>query len=115
MESLIFSLQPTWDDCHQFLQVLSPQRILRGFWEERKSMLGANWLPIKLLNEIDAAFPLTCHDRTDLMEQLKIFCWALIIGLKGAGRCPTNLAKVREIVQVKKEPSAVFLEYLLKV
>jgi hypothetical protein len=49
------------------------------------------------------------------MEQLTIFCLALIIGLKGTGRCPTNLAKVREIVQVKKEPSAVFLEYLLKV
>ena len=49
------------------------------------------------------------------MEQLTIFCWALIIGLKGAVRCPTNLTKVREILQEKKEPPAVFLEYLLKV
>ena len=49
------------------------------------------------------------------MEQLTIFCWALIIGLKGAGRCPTNLAKVREILQEKKETPAEFLEYLLKV
>lgn len=64
---------------------------------------------------MDAAFPLTCPDRTDHMEQLTIFCWALIIGLKGAGRCPTNLTKVREILQEKKEPPAVFLEYLLKV
>ena len=31
MESLIFSLQPTWDDCQQLLQVLSPQRRRRGF------------------------------------------------------------------------------------
>ena len=114
-ESLIFSLQPIWDDCQQLLQVLSPQRRRRGFWEERKSILGANWLLIKLLNEIDAAFPLTCPDRTDHMEQLTIFCWALIIGLKGAGRGPTNLTKVREILQEKKEPPAVFLEYLLKV
>jgi hypothetical protein len=64
---------------------------------------------------MDAAFPLTCPDRTDHMEQLTIFCWALIIGLKGAGRCPTNLAKVREIVEVKKEPPAVFFKYLLNV
>ena len=61
---------------------------------------------------MDAAFPLTCPDRTDHMEQFTIFCWALIIGLKGAGRCRTNLAKVREILQEKKEPPAVFLEYL---
>ena len=64
---------------------------------------------------MDAAFPLTCPDRTDHMEQLTIFSWALIIELKGAGRCPTNLAKVREILQEKKEPPAVFLEYLWKV
>ena len=57
---------------------------------------------------MDAAFPLTCPDRTDHMEQLTIFCWALIIGLKGAGRYPTNLAKVREILQEKKSPKQCF-------
>ena len=31
-------------------------------------------------------------------------------GLKGAGRCPTNLAKVREVLQGEKEPPSVFLE-----
>jgi hypothetical protein len=34
--------------------------------------------------------------------------------MRGAGRCPTNLAKVREILQKEKETPAVFLECLLK-
>jgi hypothetical protein len=45
MESLIFSLQPTCDDCHQFLQVLSPEekeRILRGKKEHAGSQLTTN-------------------------------------------------------------------------
>ena len=35
-------------------------------------------------------------------------------GLKGAGRCPTNLAKVREVLQGEKEPPSVFLGCLLE-
>lgn len=31
MEYLIFSLQPTWGDCQQLLQVILPQRRRRGF------------------------------------------------------------------------------------
>ena len=43
---------------------------------------------------------------------MTIFHRALVAGLRGAGRRPTNLAKVREILQEGKEPPAVFLEPL---
>jgi hypothetical protein len=86
--------------------------------EARKSVLGANRLPTQLLNEIDAGFPLTCPDwdpnRPEGGERLTIFCRALVTRLKGADRCPINLAKVREILQEEKKPPAVFLEHLLK-
>ena len=65
-------------------------------------MLGANGRLTQLLNEIDAGFPLTCPDwdpnRPEGRERLTIFRQALITGLRGAGRHPTNLAKVREIL-----------------
>jgi hypothetical protein len=35
-------------------------------------------------------------------------------GLKGVARCPTNLAKVRELMQGPTEPPSVFLERLMK-
>jgi hypothetical protein len=34
--------------------------------------------------------------------------------LKGVMRCPTNLAKVREVMQGLTEPPSVFLERLIK-
>ena len=79
---------------------------------------GANGLPIQLPNEIDACFPLTCLawdcNRPEGRERLTIFHRALVAGLRGAGRRPTNLAKVIEILQEGKEPPAVFLECLLE-
>lgn len=35
-------------------------------------------------------------------------------GLRGASRRPTNLAKVREVMQGPNEPPSVFLERLLE-
>lgn len=69
-------------------------------------MLGINeWLS-HLLNEIDAGLPLTSPDwdpeSPHSRGQLTVFLWALVTGLKGAGRCPTNLAKVRGILQEEK-------------
>ena len=69
-------------------------------------MLGVNeWLS-HLLNEIDAGLPLTSPDwdpeNPHSRGQLTVFLWALVTGLKGAGRCPTNLAKVRGILQEEK-------------
>ena len=86
--------------------------------EARKNVLGANGRPTQLPNEIDAGFPLTRPDwdpnRPKGRERLTVFRWALVAGLRGAGRHPTNLAKVREILQEEKEPPAVFLERLLE-
>ena len=119
IKSLMFSHQPTWDDCQQLLQVLfTTEEKERILLEARKSVLGANRQPTQLLNEIDAGFPLTCPDwdpnRPEGREQLTIFCRALVAGLRGAGRCPTNLAKVTKILQEEKELTIVFLECLLE-
>jgi hypothetical protein len=45
--------------------------------ERKEKHAGDNRLSINFLNEIDAGFPLICPYRTDQMEQLTIFCWAL--------------------------------------
>ena len=115
----MFSHQPTWYDCQQLLQVLfTTEEKEKIMLEARKNVLGANGLPTQLLNEIDAGFPLTCPawdpNRPEGREQLTVFHRALVAGLRGAGRCPINLAKVREILQEEKEPPAVFLEHLLE-
>ena len=47
-------------------------------------------------------------------ERLTVYCRALVAGLKGAGRQPTNLAKVREVLQGEREPPAVFLERVME-
>ena len=69
-------------------------------------------MPTNLLNEIDAVFPLNQPDWDSNMtagrEWLMVYHWALVAGLKGAARCPTNLAKVREVLQ-----GPVFLEWRL--
>ena len=43
-----------------------------------------------------------------------VYHQALVVGLKGAGRRTTNLAKVREVLQGEKEPPSVFLERLME-
>ena len=115
----MFSHQPTWDDCQQLLQVLfTTEEKEKILLEARKNVLGANGRPAQLPNEIDSGFPLTHPDwdpnRPEGREWLTAFCQALVAGLRGAGRCPINLAKVREILQEEKEPPAVFLEHLLE-
>lgn len=45
-------------------------------------------------------------------EQLRLYCLSLLAGLKGAGRRPTNLAKVRAIVQRTDETPIGFLKRL---
>ena len=63
MESLMFSHQPTWDDCQQLLQVLfTTEEKEKILLEARKNMLGANGRPAQLPNEIDSGFPLTHPD-----------------------------------------------------
>lgn len=47
-------------------------------------------------------------------ERLLVYHRTLVAGLKGAARRPTNLAKVREVLQGPAEPPSVFLERLME-
>ena len=81
-------------------------------------MPGPGGLPTQLPNEIDEGFPLTRPDwdyeTAPGRESLRIYRQALLASLKGAGKRPTNLAKVRTIIQGKDENPAAFMERLLE-
>lgn len=88
----------------QLLQVLfTTEEKERILLEARKNIPGANGAPTSLPNEIDARFPLNQPDwdfnTAAGREQLMVNCRALVAGLKGAARHPTNLAKVKEVLQ----------------
>ncbi|KAK1337341.1 hypothetical protein QTO34_001967 [Cnephaeus nilssonii] len=109
VESLMFSHQPTWDDCQQLLQTLfTTEERERILLEARKSVRGLDGRPTQLPHLIDAAFPFSVL--IGISTQLK----TLVAGLRGAARRPTNLAKVREVVQGPTEPPSVFLERLME-
>lgn len=86
--------------------------------EARKNVIGADGQPTWLPNEIDEVFPLTRPDwdynTRHGREQLRLYRQTLVAGLKGAGRRPMNLAKVRAILQGPEETPAGFLERLMK-
>lgn len=67
---------------------------------------------------INAGFPLDRPDWDYNMaagrEQLVVYHRTLVVGLKGDRRHPTNLAKVREVVQGPTESPSVFLERLIE-
>jgi hypothetical protein len=83
VEFLVFSHQPTWDDCQQLLQMLfttkEQERILL---EARKNILGADGQPTQLQNEIDMGFPLTRpswdYNMAECWKSLKIYRQALV-------------------------------------
>jgi hypothetical protein len=84
----------------------------------QKTVSGTNRAPTNLSNKINVGFPL---DRPDWdyntaqgRERLTVYCRALVAGLKGAARCPSNLAKVREAMQGPAETPSVFLERLME-
>ena len=60
LESILFTHNPTWDDCQQLLQVLftteERERILS---EARKNVPGVDRRPTMQPNLIDEGFPLT--------------------------------------------------------
>uniref|UniRef100_A0A8C9AZB8 Gag protein n=1 Tax=Phocoena sinus TaxID=42100 RepID=A0A8C9AZB8_PHOSS len=119
IESLVFSHQPTWDNCQQLLQtLLTTEEKQRVLLEAKKNVLGANGQPTQLPNEIDAGFPLVRpnwdFNTPEGKEHLKMYRQALVAGLHGAARRPTNLAKVREVTQGPQESPTVFLERLME-
>ncbi|XP_062062404.1 uncharacterized protein LOC133770372 isoform X3 [Lepus europaeus] len=119
IESILLTHQPTWEDCQQLLQaLLTTEERQRVLMEARKNVPGDNGQPTQLPNEIDAAFPLTRPDwdfsTAAGRERLRLYRQILLTGLRGAGRRPTNLAKVRAITQGNEETPAGFLERLME-
>ncbi|XP_013360993.1 PREDICTED: uncharacterized protein LOC106146847, partial [Chinchilla lanigera] len=119
MDSLMFSHQPTWDDCQQLLVTLfTTEERERILTEARKRVPGPNGQPTILQNIIDDCFPLRRPDwnpnTPQGREHLSIYRQTLMAGLRAASRRPTNLAKVREIIQGKDETPAAFLERIME-
>ena len=119
LESLMFSHQPTWDDCQQLLQVLfTTEERERILMEARKNVLGEDGTPTALPNLVDEAFPLNRpnwdYNTAEGRGRLLVYRRTLVAGLRGAARQPTNLAKVREVLQGQTEPPSVFLERLME-
>ncbi|XP_062044662.1 uncharacterized protein LOC133776022 [Lepus europaeus] len=119
IESILLTHQPTWDDCQQLLQtLLTTEEKQRVYLEARKNVPGADGRPTLLPNEIEEAFPLTRPDwdytTVAGRERLRLYRQVLLAGLRGAGKRPTNLAKVRAVVQGAEETPAGFLERLME-
>ncbi|XP_073075517.1 uncharacterized protein [Manis javanica] len=119
IESLMFSHQPTWDDCQQLLQVLfTPEERERILLEARRNVPGTDGRPSQLPHDIERGFLLTRpnwdFNSPEGRERLTIYRQALVAGLRGAARHPTNLAKVREVSQGATGAPAVFLERLIE-
>nr|XP_045011485.1 uncharacterized protein LOC123462302 [Jaculus jaculus] len=115
IESILVTHQPTWDDCQQLLQaLLTSEEKQRVFLEARKNVPGDNGRPTQILDEINDAFPLTHpdwdHTSADGRGHLRLYRQLLIAGLHGAGHHPTNLAKVKQVIQKPDESPAAFLE-----
>nr|XP_045017193.1 uncharacterized protein LOC123464414 [Jaculus jaculus] len=115
IESILVTHQPTWDDCQQLLQaLLTSEEKQRVFLEARKNVPGDDGRPTQILDEINDTFPLTRpewdHTSADGRGHLRLYRQLLIAGLRGAGRHPTNLAKVKQVLQKPDESPAAFLE-----
>jgi hypothetical protein len=108
---------PTWDDCQQLLKTLfTTEEWERILTEARKNVPGDNGQPTTLPNLIDDCFPLNRPDwdygTTEGREHLWVYRQTLMAGFQAAARHPTNLAKVKAIMQGKNESPATFLERL---
>ncbi|EHB05680.1 Gag polyprotein, partial [Heterocephalus glaber] len=63
LETVLFTHQPTWDDCQQLLQILfTTEERERIQTEARKVVPGANGKPTTNIDLINASFPLSRPD-----------------------------------------------------
>jgi hypothetical protein len=118
-ESILHTHSPTWDDCQQLLKTL----FTNEEWEQilaeaRKNVPGDDGRPTTLPNPIDDRFPLNRpnwdYGNAEGRERLRVYHQTLMAGLWMAARCPTNLAKVKAIMQAENESPDTFLECLYK-
>ncbi|CAD7684308.1 unnamed protein product [Nyctereutes procyonoides] len=109
LDTVLFTHQPTWDDCQQLLQVLfTTEERERIQVEARKSVLGGDRQPTQNPDLINAAFPLSHptwdYNSAEGKERLRVYRQTLMAGLKAAACKPTNLAKVYDVApDIKKK------------
>ncbi|XP_070314438.1 uncharacterized protein [Odocoileus virginianus] len=119
LDSILFTHNPTWDDCQQLLQVLftteERERILA---EARKRVPGVDGRPTAQPHLVDEGFPLLRpnwdFEQAEGRERLRVYRQTLMAGLRAAARKPTNLAKVNLVRQEPTESPAAFLERLME-
>ena len=119
LDSILFTHNPTWDDCQQLLQVLftteERERILA---EARKRVPGADGRPTAQPHLMDEGFPLLRpnwdFEWVEGRERLRVYHQTLMAGLRATARKPTNLAKVNLVRQEPTESPAAFLERLME-
>ena len=118
LDSILFTHNPTWDDCQRLLQVLftteERERILA---EARKQVPGADGRPTAQPPLVDRGFPLLRpnwdFERVEGRECLQVYHQTLMTGLRATARKPKNLAKVNLVRQEPTESPAAFLERLM--
>ena len=119
LESILFTHNPTWDDCQQLLQVLfTTEEHERILLEARKNVPGVDGRPTVQPNLIEEGFPLVRphwdFERAEGRERLRMYRQILMAGLRAAARKPTNLAKVNSVRQEQNESLAAFLERIME-
>ncbi|XP_057343520.1 uncharacterized protein LOC130679193 [Manis pentadactyla] len=119
LDTVLFTHQPTWDDCQQLLQVLfTTEERGRIQVEARKSVLGDNRQPTQNPELINAAFPLSHpnwnYNSAEGKERLQVYCQTLLAGIRAASCKPTNLAKVYNVQQGRDESPVAFLERIME-
>ncbi|VFV18957.1 Hypothetical predicted protein [Lynx pardinus] len=122
LDSVMFTHQPTWDDCQQLLRILfTTEERERIQLEARKLVPGDDGRPTSNPDLINAAFPLTRppqdewdYNTAEGRGRLLIYRQTLMAGLQAAARKPTNLAKVYSVLQGKAERPAAYLERLME-
>ncbi|XP_040126408.2 uncharacterized protein LOC120884495 [Ictidomys tridecemlineatus] len=86
VESLMFSHQPTWDDCQQLLGTLfTTEEQERILLEARKKILGPDGRPTQLPNIIKAGFPLNQPNWDPNTFEGCYFRWLKLPGAVGPG------------------------------
>ena len=119
LDSVMFTHQPTWDDCQQLLRILfTTEERERIQVEARKLVPGDDGQPTANPDLINATFPLTRpawdYNMAEGRGRLHLYRQTLIAGLRAAARKPTNLAKVYSVLQGKTESPATYLERLME-
>jgi hypothetical protein len=98
------------------LRLFTTEEQERILTEARKNVPGNNGQPTTLPNLIDDRFPLNRpswdYGNAEGRERLWVYHQTLMAGLRAAAHRPTNLAKVKMIVQGENESPATFPEHL---